>query len=189
MNDDFPIILFETEQDWISWLEENGEKPGLWVRIAKKNSGAKSINYQQALDIAICYGWIDGLKKKFDEAAYIQRFTPRRPKSNWSKINKEKAERFIAEGKMKPAGWATIENAKVAGSWDHAYDSQKTAKIPGDFEAALQKNIEAKKFFETLDSINRYAILYRIQVTKSIAARAKKIALFIEMLERNEKLH
>lgn len=189
MNDDFPIILFETEQDWISWLEENKDKPGLWMRIAKKNKGLKSINYQQALDIAICYGWIDGLKKKYDEAAYIQRFTPRKAKSNWSKINKEKAERFIAEGKMKPGGWVTIENAKIAGSWDHAYDSQKNAKIPTDFKEALQKNAAAKKFFETLDRINRYAFLYRIQVAKSKEARLKKIVLFIEMLEKNEKLH
>ncbi len=189
MKDDFPTILFETEQDWINWLEENGNKPGLWVRIAKKKSALQSINYQQALDIAICFGWIDGLKKRYDEQCYIQRFTHRKQKSNWSKINRDKAERLIAEGKMRPAGMEEIEKAKQSGAWENAYDSQKNITIPDDFEKALAKNLKAKLFFKTLDRVNRYAVLYRIQVTRSEEARSKKIKVLIEMLERNEKIH
>lgn len=189
MNDDFPIILFETEQDWISWLEENGNQPGLWVRIAKKKSGVKSITYQQALEIALCFGWIDGLKKRFDEQFFIQRFTHRKPKSNWSKINRDKAERLIAEGKMRLPGIEAIENAKETGAWENAYDSQKNTSVPDDFKKELAKNEKAKLFFETLSSVNRYSVLYRIQITRTAEARSKKIEALIEMLERNEKFH
>ena len=182
MADDFPIILFETEQDWISWLEKNGDQPGLWVRIAKKKSGLQSITYQQALDIAICFGWIDGLKKRYDEKTFIQRFTHRRPKSNWSKINRDKAERLIAEGKMRAAGLEEIEKAKKSGAWENAYDSQSNAKVPEDLRIALKENPSALAFFESLDKINRYAILYRIQITKTKEARTKKILYFVEML-------
>lgn len=137
--DNLPIILFKTEKDWIDWLEKNGTEAGVWVKIAKKNSGVKSINYQQALDVALCYGWIDGLKHKYDEKCFLQRFTPRKPKSNWSKINREKVERFIAEGKMKPAGFSSIEVAKKTGSWDTAYDSQANIQVPDDLKIAFEK--------------------------------------------------
>lgn len=187
--DNLPILLFETEQHWVDWLEKNGTSPGVWVKIAKKKSGVVSIDYQQALDIALCYGWIDGLKKSYDEKCYIQRFTARKPKSNWSKINREKAERFIAEGKMKPEGLALIDHAKKTGAWERAYDTQSTATVPDDLAAAFKKNKDARAFFDTLDSVNRYAILYRIQVARSEKLRAKKIQDFIDMLNRKEKIH
>lgn len=189
MKDDFPIILFKTEKDWSSWLEENGNQPGLWVRIAKKKSGLQSIDYQQALEIALCFGWIDGLKKRYDEQFYIQRFTHRKPKSNWSKINRDKAERLIAEGKMRQEGFDAIEQAKKTGAWENAYDSQKNIEVPDDFKKELAKNRKAKLFFETLNSVNRYSVLYRIQITRTAKARSKKINYLIEMLERNEKFH
>lgn len=187
--DNLPIILFETEKDWSNWLKKNGKDKGVWVKIAKKNSGVVSISYQQALDIALCYGWIDGVKGRYDEFTYLQRFTARKPKSNWSKINKEKAERFIAEGKMNPEGLASIERAKESGAWDHAYDSQKNATIPNDLKIAFEKNVKAKYFFETLNSINQYAILYRIQIARTEKIRAEKIEVFIEMLNRKEKIY
>lgn len=187
--DNLPIILFKTEKDWEKWLEKNGNEPGVWVKIAKKNSGIKSINYQQALDLALCYGWIDGLKHKYDETFFLQRFTARKPKSNWSKVNREKVERFIAEGKMKPAGTLSIEIAKQNGSWDTAYDSQRNATIPDDLIAAFQKNPEAKAFFDTLNNVNKYAILYRIQVAKTVEKREEKLAQLIEMLNQKKKIH
>jgi uncharacterized protein YdeI (YjbR/CyaY-like superfamily) len=159
------------------------------VQIAKKNSGVVSINYQQALDIALCYGWIDGLKKKFDEATFIQRFTARKPNSKWSKINKEKVKRFIAEGKMKPAGLASIEIAKQKGTWQTAYDSQKNITVPKDFQEQLDNNPQAKEFFKSLDGVNRYAILYRLQTARTPELRAKKLVQFLEMLLRKEKIH
>lgn len=189
MNDNLPIILFETEQDWIEWLERSGNEPGVWVRIAKKNSGLISVSYQQALDVALCFGWIDGLKNKFDETSFIQRFTARKPKSNWSKINKEKAKLLIAEGKMRPFGIAAIENAKKSGAWDHAYDSHKNSKVPEDLEKALKDNLKALEFFETLNNVNRYAILYRIQIAKTEKLRAEKIRYFVDMLNSGEKIY
>ncbi len=189
MKDNLPVILFETEQSWINWLEENTSAAGVWMRIAKKKSGVTSISYQQALDIAICYGWIDGQKNKYDEKTFLQRFTPRKTTSNWSKVNKEKAQQFISEGKMKPAGLATIENAKKTGAWDKAYDSQSNAKVPADFKKALNENPKALAFFKALDKINRFSIIYRIQTARTDEKRSEKIKLLIEMLERNEKFH
>jgi uncharacterized protein YdeI (YjbR/CyaY-like superfamily) len=187
--EEFPVILFPTSESWAEWLEINGNLPGLWVRIAKKGSNIQSISYDEALNIALCYGWIDGLKKTWDKDSWIQRFTPRKPKSNWSRINREKAEKFIAEGKMKPQGFKIIELAKESGTWDNAYDSQSNSKIPDDFREALEKNPDASDFFKTLESVNRYAILYRIQTTKTQQKRAEKISGFIEMLNKKEKIH
>jgi uncharacterized protein YdeI (YjbR/CyaY-like superfamily) len=189
MKGNLPIILFETEQDLINWLEGNGEKTGLWIRIAKKNSGVVSITYEQAVEVALCFGWIDGLKKKFDEMTWIQRFSPRKPASQWSKINREKALGLIVDGKMRPSGMAIIEVAKTRGTWDNAYDSQKTIEIPADLQAELDKNPQAAEFFKSLESVNRYAILYRLQTTRNPEIRTKKLALFIEMLKRKEKIH
>lgn len=189
MNDNLPIILFETEQEWIHWLEENVNEPGVWVQIAKKNSGVVSINYQQALDIALCFGWIDGLKKKFDETTFIQRFTARRPNSKWSRINKEKAKLFISEGKMRQSGFAAIEMAKQKGTWQTAYDSQKNITVPDDFQIELDKNPEAAEFFRTLESVNRYAILYRLQTARTPELRLKRTRQFIEMLVKKKKIH
>ncbi len=189
MKDNLPVILFETEEEWSNWLESNTDNSGVWVRIAKKNSGLISISYQQAVDIGLCYGWIDGQKQKCDEQTYVQRFTPRKPKSNWSKINKDKALQFTKEGKMKPAGFASIENAKKSGAWDNAYESQTTIQVPGDFQNLLNKNKVAKEFFETLTSVNRYAILYRLQTARKPETREKRLAQFIDMLNRKEKIH
>lgn len=189
MKDGLPVILFKDEEHWSSWLEENGEENGVWVRIAKKNSGVISITYQEAVDVGICYGWIDGQKQKFDENTYAQRFTPRKPKSNWSKINKDKALQFIAEGKMKYAGLVTIENAKKAGTWDKAYDSQSTIKVPADFQKVLKENPKAEAFFKTLNSVNRFAILYRIQTAKTSELRKEKMEKFVEMLSQKKKIH
>ena len=189
MKDNIPVILFETEEEWGKWLENNIDAPGVWVRISKKGSGITSISYQQAVDVGLCYGWIDGQKKKYDEKTFIQRFTPRKPKSNWSKINKEKALLFIAEGKMKPAGLATIENAKKSGAWENAYESQTTIKIPEDFQKLLDRNKLAKEFFETLNSVNRYAILYRLQSARNPETREKRLNQFIDMLNKKEKIY
>jgi uncharacterized protein YdeI (YjbR/CyaY-like superfamily) len=189
MKDDLPIILFETEQNWIDWLEKNENKPGVWLRIAKKNSGVVSVSYQQALDVALCFGWIDGLKKTFDEKTWIQRFTPRKPSSQWSKINREKALSLIADGKMRPAGMAIIEIAKSRGTWEAAYDSQKIIEIPADLQNELDKNPQAAEFFKSLESVNRYAILYRLQTARTPELRSKKLGQFMEMLVRKEKIH
>jgi len=189
MKDNLPVILFETEQHWIDWLQENGNKPGVWVQIAKKNSGLISISYQKAVDIALCFGWIDGLKNKFDEKTFVQRFTARKPNSKWSKINKEKVEKLITEGKMRPSGLAIIEVAKQKGTWDTAYDSQSSITIPEDFQAELDKSTEATEFFKALESVNRYAILYRLQTARTPELRAKKLKQFIEMLLRKEKIY
>ena len=189
MKDDLPVILFETEQNLTDWLEQNGKSTGVWIRIAKKNSGVKSITYEQAVEVALCFGWIDGLKKTFDEKTWIQRFSPRKKTSQWSKINRDKALKLIDDGKMKPEGMAIIEIAKTRGTWANAYDSQKTMTVPSDLQAELDKNPKAAQFFKSLESVNRFAIIYRLQVSRNPEIRAKKLAKFIEMLNRKEKIH
>lgn len=189
MKDDLPVILFETEQNLIDWLEQNGKSTGVWIRIAKKSSGVKSISYDQAVEVALCFGWIDGLKKTFDEKTWIQRFSPRKPTSQWSKINREKALRLIEEGKMRSAGLAIIEVAKARGTWDNAYDSQKTMTIPSDLQAELDKNPEAAEFFKSMESVNRYAIIYRLQTARTPELRTKRLQQFVEMLKQKEKIY
>ncbi len=187
---DQPVILFASQKDWAKWLDKNhANSPGVWVRLAKKASALKSVNYAEALEVALWYGWIDGQKKSYDADSSLQKFTPRRPKSIWSKINREKAEALINAGKMKPAGLQAIEKAKQDGRWDAAYDSQSKATVPEDFQVELDKNKRAKEFFATLKSVNRYAILFRIQTAKKAETRARRIQQFIEMLERNETIH
>ena len=189
-SNDLPVILFESEEAWEAWLAENHEaSPGVWLRLAKKGSGLDSISYSQALDVALCYGWIDSQKKSYDEQSWLQRFTPRGPKSVWSKINREKVEQLINSGRMKPAGLRAVEAAKQDGRWDAAYDSQRNATVPDDFQAELDKHPEARAFFATLNSANRYAILYRLQTAKKAETRAKRIRQFIEMLEKKETFH
>jgi uncharacterized protein YdeI (YjbR/CyaY-like superfamily) len=160
---DLPVILFEQPKDWAEWLDKHhGNAAGLWLRLAKKASGIQSITYQEALEVALCYGWIDGQKNSYDESSWLQKFTPRGAKSIWSKINREKAEKLIEDGQMKPAGLKAVEAAKQDGRWEAAYDSFSRATVPDDFQAELAKNPEAKAFFETLNRQNRYAILFRI---------------------------
>jgi len=188
--DSLPIIPFETQQDWERWLKEHHPNTdGIWLKIAKKETGIPSVSYSEALDSAICYGWIDGQKASFDDTYWLQKFTPRRPKSRWSKVNCDKATALINEGRMEPAGLLQVEFAKADGRWDVAYESQSKITIPDDFQSELDKNQKAKDFFSTLNSINRYAILYRIQTAKKPETRSARIQKFIEMLSKNEKIY
>jgi uncharacterized protein YdeI (YjbR/CyaY-like superfamily) len=187
---DDPIRSFSTKAAWTAWLEKNYRKSnGLWLRLAKKESKLTSITYAEALEAALCYGWIDAQKRGESESAWLQRFVPRSPKSIWSKINREKADKLIASGDMKAAGLEAIQCAKKDGRWDAAYDSPKTAKIPEDLQSALDASPVAKAFFEGLDKTNRYAILFRIQTAKKAETRVRKIGQFVEMLQRGDKIH
>nr|AYM53616.1 hypothetical protein [Archangium violaceum] len=185
-----PIIPFAKPRDWADWLARNhASSRGLWVKLAKKDSGIESITYAQALEVALAWGWIDGLKRSFDDTSWIQKFTPRGPRSIWSKINRDKALALIEAGEMKPPGLEQVERAKQDGRWEAAYDSQSRATVPEDLTAALAANPRAAAFFATLNSANRYAVLFRIHTAKKAETRAKRIAQFVEMLARNEKLH
>lgn len=187
---ELPVLPFASKQDFASWLDRNhASAKGLWLQLAKKASGAASVTYPEAVEVALCYGWIDGQKKSQDEAAWLQKFTPRGPRSIWSVINREKAQQLIASGQMKPAGLAAIESAKKDGRWDAAYDSPKRATVPADFQAALERCPKAHAFFQTLNSSNRYALLFRLQTAKRPETRARRIEQFVQLLERNEKLH
>lgn len=188
--DNLPIIHFGTQQEWEDWLAQNhAEAKGVWLQFAKKDSGIPSINYQQAVEGALCYGWIDGQSKSFDDSYWLQRFTPRKPKSNWSRINREKVDALAAAGRMQPAGLKQVELAKADGRWEAAYDSPSKMNVPEDFQAELDKNPAAQEFFNTLNSANRYAVLYRIQTAKKPATRAERIRKLVEMLARNEKIY
>ncbi len=188
--DGFPVRLFKSKQDWAAWLEKNHRKSaGLWLRMAKKGSQLRSVSYQEALEVALCYGWIDGQKRPESEQAWLQKFLSRSNRSIWSKINRAKALALIASGEMNPSGLDAIENAKTNGRWDAAYDSPSGATVPSDFQAALDANPKATAFFKTLDRANRYAILWRIQTVKKAETRARKIEQFAGMLARKEKIH
>jgi uncharacterized protein YdeI (YjbR/CyaY-like superfamily) len=187
---ELPITLFESEQAWEEWLEENHTRSqGLWLKIAKKESGQQSVSYQEALTVALCFGWIDGQKNKFDDAFWLQKFTPRRAKSPWSKINRDKATALIEQGRMRAAGLREVERAQQDGRWDAAYDSQSAIALPDDFQQALESNPEAKAFFETLNSANRYAILYRLQSAKKAETRQRRLESFIDMLNEKKKIY
>jgi len=187
---ELPILPFANKKKWMDWLAKLHDKSsGAWLKIGKKDSGISSVTYEEALDVALCYGWIDGQKKGFDDQYWLQKFTPRGPKSIWSKINTEKAERLIASGEMKPSGLKAMELARQDGRWDAAYASQKNITIPEDFQAALDKNKKAKTFFATLKSAERYSFLFRIHNSKKPEMRAKRIQQFVEMLARGEKIH
>ena len=190
MKPELPILPFASQSKWADWLAKQHDKSaGVWLKLAKKDTGISSVTYPEALDVALCYGWIDGQKKGFNEKFWLQKFTPRGSKSIWSRINTEKVERLIKSGEMKPAGLKAVEAAKKDGRWARAYDGQRNMSIPEDFQAELDKNKKAKDFFATLNSVNRYAILFRIHTAKKAETRAKRIQQFLEMLERNEKLH
>ena len=183
-------LTFTSQPEWEAWLEANGRaSPGVWLRLAKKSAEHPTVTYAQALEGALCHGWIDGQKKSEGEHHWLQRFTPRTARSIWSKINKAKAEALVAAKRMRPAGLAAIERAKLDGRWAAAYASARTSTTPDDLQRALDACPEARAFFQTLDGQNRYAILFRIQNVKKAETRAKKIARFVEMLSRGEKLH
>jgi len=185
-----PPLLFEDQERWLSWLRKNhATSSGVWLRIAKKGAIVRSVSYPQAVDAALCFGWIDGQKKSDDESYWLQRFTPRSAKSIWSKINREKAIRLIERGQMNAAGLREVERAKRDGRWDGAYDSPSGATIPADFQAVLNKFPRAEAYFATLDSRNRYAVLFRVQTAKKAETRAKRIKQFAKMLSQHEKIY
>jgi uncharacterized protein YdeI (YjbR/CyaY-like superfamily) len=183
------IISFSSREAWETWLEDHhaSSSEGLWLKFAKKGSDVESVTYDQAIEVALCYGWIDGQVRRFDEDYYLQRFTPRRPRSKWSKVNREKATELIERGEMKAAGLREVERAKADGRWDAAYDSPSTATVPDDLRRELGKNEKARKFFSKLDSRNRYAILYQIQDAKKPETRARRIAKYVGMLAEQKK--
>lgn len=187
---ELPIILFDDQAAWAAWLDEHhAESPGVWMRLAKKGAPYTSVSYAEALDVALCYGWIDSQKKTFDEHSFLQKFGPRGARSIWSKVNREKVHALTEAGRMKQAGIRAVESARADGRWDAAYDPASTATVPDDLQAALDANPKAKEFFATLNGANRYAILFRVQTAKKPETRAKRIATLVEMLERNEKIH
>ncbi len=187
---DLPVLPFASQREWEQWLGENhAQSAGVWLKIAKKSAGVPTVTYAEAVESALCYGWIDSHKKSFDARYFLQKFSPRGPKSIWSKINCEKAEQLMAASRMKPAGARTVESAKADGRWDAAYASQSRADIPADFQAALNANSQAKAFFATLNRVNRYAIYFRVQNAKKPETRAKNIAKFIEMLAQGKTIY
>jgi uncharacterized protein YdeI (YjbR/CyaY-like superfamily) len=185
-----PIKPFITSAAFHQWLTtHHAQSPGLWIRFYKKASKKKSITYPEALDIALCHGWIDGQLKPFDALSWLRKFTPRRPTSNWSKINTQHAARLIASGHMTPAGLAHITAAQADGRWSTAYDSQSNTAPPADFLHLLAKNKKAETFFHTLNQANRYAITYRLQTAKKPETRARRLNLILDMLTNEKKFH
>lgn len=188
--DELSIVLFASQGELEAWLEENhASSQGLWLKIAKKGSGVESVSYAEALEVALCFGWIDSQKRALDERHFLQRFTPRRPRGRWSRINREAAEGLIAASRMRPAGLAEVEAAKADGRWEAAYEGQRTAEVPGDLRRELDANPAAREFFAGLDSANRYAIVYRLNDAKKPATRERRLRKFVAMLERGEKIH
>jgi len=184
------IIAFESAEAFQAWLAENhAASPGIWLKLRKKSPGVVALDYAQALDVALCYGWIDGQKAGLDDQWWLQRFTPRTARSKWSKVNRDKVTALIEQGRMQPAGQAEIDRAKADGRWDAAYDSSRTATVPDDLAAALAAEPAAAEFFEALDRQNRYAILYRVQDAKRPETRARRIEKFVAMLAKGEKPH
>ena len=189
-DDGYEVVYVPTPEAFEEWLAANhATAGGVWLKMARKATGVPSIDWPQAVDVALCYGWIDGQRGKLDDTYFIQRFTPRRARSRWSKTNRNNVERLIAAGRMQPAGLAEVERAKADGRWDAAYDAPSTATVPDDLQAALDANPPASDFFATLTSQNRYAILYRVQEAKRPETRAKRIAHFVEMLAEGRTLH
>jgi uncharacterized protein YdeI (YjbR/CyaY-like superfamily) len=185
-----PVHSFASQKTWTAWLKKNhASAPGTWIRLAKKASGIASVTYAEALDAALCHGWIDGQRRSADDSTFLQRFTPRTARSIWSKINRDKVTALIAAGHMQPAGLKEVERAKKDGRWDAAYDAQSVSRVPDNLAAALKAAPTAASFFETLDSRNRYAILFRLQHTKTAATREKWVKKYVEMLVRGETLH
>lgn len=184
------VLEFPTQAKLRTWLKRNHQDvSGFWLKIGKKANPGPFVTYDEAVEVALCFGWIDGMIYRYDELWFLQRFTPRKPNSAWSLINREKALILIEGGKMEPAGMAAIEMAKQKGQWDKAYAPQSRIEVPDDLQAALDTNPKAAQFFETLTSQNRYAILYRIHQPKTAAARARRITEFVSMLERGETVH
>jgi uncharacterized protein YdeI (YjbR/CyaY-like superfamily) len=189
--DDLPVLPFADATAFEAWVISNATAKGLWLKVAKKDSGIASVTYAEALDVALCHGWIDGQKRGFDTAYFLQRFTPRRPKGLWSKINIGHVERLIAAGRMREGGLREIEAAKADGRWEAAYDGAATMAVPPELAQALAlaKHRKAKAFFETLDATNRYAVCWRVQTAKKAETKAKRVETLVAMLARGEKIH
>jgi uncharacterized protein YdeI (YjbR/CyaY-like superfamily) len=187
---DQPILFCEDENAWEAWLERHHADPaGVWLKFAKKGAPTSSVTHAQALEHALRFGWIDGQVRPLDEHFFLHRFTPRRKRSVWSRINREHGERLIAEGRMQPAGLAQVEAARADGRWERAYEPQSAATVPPDLQAALEANPEAQAFFETLKGTNRYAILYRINDARRPETRARRIAQYVQMCAEHRTLH
>ena len=187
---DLPVLGFADAGAWESWLaQQHASSPGVWLKIAKKDSGATGVSYPEALEVALCHGWIDGQKGALDDEYWLQRFTPRKPGSRWSKINTEKAAELIETGRMRPAGMREVELAREDGRWDAAYAGQRSMAVPEDLERELAGNEAARAFFATLSSVNRYAILYRIADAKRPETRARRIAKYVAMLAAHETIY
>jgi uncharacterized protein YdeI (YjbR/CyaY-like superfamily) len=183
-------LRFATQRAFETWLRKNHAScEGAWLLIAKAGADEATVTYAQAVEAALCYGWIDGQKKAYDAQHFLQRFTPRRERSLWSKINREKAEALLEAGRMQPAGLAEIERAKADGRWERAYDGARTAEVPADLQAALDAKPKARAFFEKLDATNRYSVLWRVQTAKKPETRARRIETLVAMLARGEKIH
>jgi uncharacterized protein YdeI (YjbR/CyaY-like superfamily) len=187
---DLPVLTFPSAADWHEWLAVHGTtSAGVWLRTAKKGAAEPTVSYQDALEVALCFGWIDGQKGPLDDEYWLQRFTPRKPGSRWSRINTQKAEALLAAGRLQPAGLREVDLAKADGRWDVAYENQRDASVPPDLRQALDANQAASEFFETISRVNRYAILYRIQTVKRPETRARKIEQYVQMLAEHKTIH
>jgi len=187
---DLPLMLFDSPQSWRDWLSKHhAQAKGIWLKHAKKTSGKVSVTYAEALDEALCYGWIDSQKQSYDDEYYLQKFTPRGPKSVWSKVNVAKVEALTQENRMQPAGLAAVAIAKQSGTWQTAYDAASSLTIPEDFQAALNNNPKAKQFFATLNKTNVYSFCWRVQTAQKLETRKTRIEKLITMLNNNETFH
>jgi uncharacterized protein YdeI (YjbR/CyaY-like superfamily) len=187
---ELPTLAFASQSEWTAWLDaHSASSRGIWLKIAKVGSGVEGVSYAQALETALCYGWIDGQKAPYDQHFWLQRFTPRGPRSAWSRINRDKATALLEQGRMQPSGRLQIEQAQQDGRWQAAYEGQRQATVPDDLQAALDEHPRAQEFFSTLDRGNRYAILYRIQDAKQPATRARRIQQYVEMLDQRQTIH
>mgnify|MGYP003514700879 CR=1 FL=1 len=187
--DDLPVQLFHDDKEWERWLSAHADDKGLWLKIAKKGSGIASVNYAQALDVALCHGWIDGQKRGFDEQFFLQRFTPRRPRSLWSKINIGKVEALFTSGRMQSSGLREVEAAKSDGRWEAAYHGSSSMEVPVELAVALAKNRKAKAFFDALDKTNRYSFCWRVHTAKKPETRIARAEKFVAMLANGETIH
>ena len=185
-----PVLAFASQDEWEAWLDaEHATSDGVWVKFAKKGSGVETVVYAEALEVALCYGWIDSQVMSLDKRFYLQKFTPRRSRSKWSRINREKIEQLTNAGRMKPAGLEQVGLAKTDGRWDAAYASPSTIEVPEDLQQALDANPKAAEFFATLSGSNRYAVLYQLEDAKKPETRARRLEKFMGMLERGEKVY
>jgi uncharacterized protein YdeI (YjbR/CyaY-like superfamily) len=185
-----PILAFASQAEWEAWLDaQHASSDGVWLKFAKKGSGVESVVYAEALEVALCYGWIDSQVKSLDERFYLQKFTPRRARSKWSRVNRDNIEELTKQGRMKPAGLAQVELAKADGRWEAAYASPANIEVPDDLQAALDDNPKAAEFWAGLNKSNRFAILYQLQDAKKPETRARRLDKFMGMLERGEKLY